>query len=81
LIASLAKRTERIQRQYDFTVEEATRFVEKEDRGRQRYVKANFHTRLDNDLLYHLVVNTDRIPCVDAARLIAEAARRSFSSR
>jgi cytidylate kinase len=80
LIASLSKRIERVQKQHGLTAEEAARFIEKEDRGRQRYVRANFHTRVDDDLLYHLVINTDHIPCADAARLIADSARRSFSS-
>ena len=80
LIASLAKRIERVQEQRGLTAEAGAAFVRKEDRGRQRYVRSNFHTRLDDDLLYHLVLNTDRIPCPEAAALIAEAARRSFSS-
>jgi len=79
LIASLAKRVERVQRLHGMTAREAARFVAKEDRGRQRYVKTNFHTRLDDDLLYHLVINTDRIPCAEAAELIAHAARRCFA--
>ncbi len=81
LIASLEKRVERVQREKRLTAAAAARFVENEDRGRERYVKANFHARLDNDLLYHLVVNTDRVPCDEAAELIAEAARRSFEAR
>jgi len=80
LISSLASRIERVQKQNGWTAEAATKFVEREDRGRKRYVKSNFNIRLDDDLLYHLVVNTDRIPPEDAARLIAEAARRSFTS-
>jgi cytidylate kinase len=80
LIASLDKRFERVRQQRGLTAEAAAAFVHKEDRGRERYVKANFQTRLDDDLLYHLVLNTDRIPCPAAASLIAEAARRSFSS-
>jgi hypothetical protein len=80
LIASLGKRIERVQQQRGLTAEAAAAFVRKEDRGRQRYVRSNFHTRLDDDLLYHLVINTDRIPSPDAASLIAEAARRSFTN-
>lgn len=78
LIGSLPKRIERIQKLYNLTLEAAAEFVEKEDRGRERYVKANFHTRIDDDLLYDLVVNTDRISYADAAALIAEGARRCF---
>ena len=78
LIASLPKRIERVQKLHNLTREAATAFVQKEDRGRERYVKANFHARVDNELLYHLVVNTERMSYPDSAALIAEAARRYF---
>ena len=78
LIASLPRRIERVQKLHKLTLEAAARFVEQEDRGRERYVKANFHTRLEDESLYDLVVNTDRIPFADAAALIADGARRYF---
>lgn len=78
LVASLETRIHRIQGTHNLGPEAATRFVEKEDRGRERYVQANFHARIDDDLLYHLVVNTDRVPFDDAASLIAEGAARYF---
>lgn len=78
LVASLAVRVGRVQARHGSSLEEATRLVEKEDRGRRRYTQANFHTRLENELLYHLVVNTDHLPIVDAAAVIAEAAIRFF---
>ncbi|MGH7972654.1 MAG: AAA family ATPase [Limisphaerales bacterium] len=80
LIGSLPKRIQRVQKLHNLTFEAAAEFVEKEDRGRERYVKANFHTRIDDDLLYHLVVNTDRISHADAVALIAEGAQRCFYS-
>jgi hypothetical protein len=49
-----------------------------EDRGSHRYVKAHFHTRIEDELLHHLVINTDRVPYADAAMLIAHGARRCF---
>ncbi len=78
LVASLATRVARTQVCRDLTTEEATKFVEKEDRGRERYVRANFHARLDNELLYDLVLNTDRFSLEDAATVIAEGALRYF---
>ena len=78
LIASLAVRIGRVQARHHLTIEEATRLVEKEDRGRRRYARANFHVRLENELLYHLVVNTDHLAFADAAAVIAEAATRYF---
>lgn len=78
LVASLATRVKRTELTRGLSKEEAAKFVEREDRGRRRYVRANFHTRLDDDLLYHLVLNTDRVAVDDAAVLIAEGARRYF---
>lgn len=78
LVASLATRVRRTQLSQHVTAEEARRLIEKEDRGRQRYVRANFHARVDDALLYHIVLNTDQLALDDVAALIAEAALRLF---
>jgi len=78
LIASLAGRIQRLQKLENLSPKEAAKFVTRSDRGRGRYVQAYFHGRLDNELLYHLVLNTDLIPPPQAAQLIADGARRSF---
>lgn len=79
LIASLPKRIERIQIINGLTPAEATKFVKDGDRSRSRYVKEHFHKSVDDDLFYHLTLNTDRIPLADAAQLISDGARRCFS--
>jgi hypothetical protein len=78
LVASLASRVSRTQASHGLTAQEAKRFVAKEDRGRQRYLKAYFHVRPDDELLHHMMVNTDRYSFEDAAALIAEGAVRYF---
>ena len=78
LVASLASRVSRTQVSHGLTAQEARRFVAKEDRGRQRYLKAYFHARPDDELLHHMMVNTDRYSLEDAAALIAEGALRYF---
>jgi cytidylate kinase len=80
LIASLPKRIAQVQKQNHLTPEEAAKVVTKNDRGRGRYVKSHFHLSVDNDLLYHLVLNTDRFLRQDEAQLIADGARRCFKS-
>lgn len=75
VIASLPKRIERIQKLENLSPKEAAKFIVQRDRGRGRYVRAYFHTRVDDDLLYHLVLNTDRVSPPQAAELIAEGAR------
>lgn len=78
LVASLPKRIERVQQLENLPPKEAAKFIAKTDRGRDRYVRAYFHNRIDDDLKYHLVLNTDRIPIPDAAELIADGARKCF---
>ena len=80
LIASLAKRIERVQQRENLSPKEAARLIAKTDRGRDRYVKAYFHARRDDDQQYHLILNTDRIPPAKAAEVIASAARICFEN-
>jgi cytidylate kinase len=78
LIASLARRIERVQELENLSPKEAATFIAQTERGRERYVRAYFHTRVNDDLQYHLVINTDRIPPPEAAELIADGAQRCF---
>ncbi len=78
LIASQSKRIAYVQQTRNLTAEEAARLVEKEDRSRDAYVKTYFHSRASDDLRYHLIINTELVTLEDTARLIAEAAQRSF---
>ena len=80
LVASLPKRVARVQKLNHLTAEEAAKFVAGSDRGRGRYLKTHFHVCVDDDLLYHLVINTDRIPFPETAQLIADGAQRCFQS-
>lgn len=78
LVAPLAQRIEYARQANKLTHKEAGRWVEKVDRGRARYVKSNFQSRIDDPLLYHAVINTGRMSYGDAAQLIADGARRHF---
>jgi len=78
LIASLPKRIERVQVANGFTPEQAAKFVKNEDRTRSRYVKEHFHQSVADDLFYHLILNTDRLPLEDIVQLINDGARRCF---
>jgi hypothetical protein len=78
LVASLPKRIKRVQELENLSPKEAARFITRTERGRERYVRAYFHTRVNDDLQYHLVLNTDRLPPPEAAALIADGAQRCF---
>jgi cytidylate kinase len=73
LVSSLEKRVQRIQELNQLSKEAALQFIQREDRGRERYLKKYFKTDVDDPLLYHLVINTDLISHGTAARLIADA--------
>jgi cytidylate kinase len=76
LVAPLEDRIERICRDDKKTPAEARRFCLEEEQARARYVKTYFRADINDALLYHLVVNTSRVGCDHAARLIGEAVLR-----
>jgi Cytidylate kinase-like family len=78
LIAPLEQRIERIQQEEHLSPKEAAKFVEQSDRGRGRYMKTHFHARAGDELQYHLVINTGRIPMHETAELVAQAAWHCF---
>jgi len=73
LVGSLEKRVAHIQEHLRLSKEGALELIRREDRGRQRYLKEHFKADIEDPLLYHLVVNTDRVPYERAARIIADA--------
>lgn len=80
LTGSLPRRIERVQRVRTLTREDAAKFVKTEDHKREKYLKAHFHARMDNELLYDISINTDRISEADAVTGIVEGAQRFFAS-
>lgn len=80
LTGSLPRRIERVQQTQNLAPEAAARFVQREDRRRARYLKAHFRARLDDELLFDLVTNTDRFSADDTASVIAGAAQKFFST-
>lgn len=73
LVGSLEKRVARIQEPQRLSKAAALELIRREDRGRQRYLKKHFKADVGDPLLYHLVINTDLVPCEKAARIIADA--------
>jgi cytidylate kinase len=78
LVASLPKRIERVQKLEKLSRKEAAKFIAKADRGRGRFAEAHFHGRIDDDLRYHMVLNTDLMPLSDVAELITDGALKCF---
>ncbi len=73
LVAPLDKRIEYACRFYNLSPEAAREFIECEDQGRDRYLRTYFNARIDDPLLYHLVLNTGWLSFDEAAQILAEA--------
>ena len=73
LVGSMDRRAKRVQELEHLSEKEALALIRRQDRGRERYLKKYFHTDLHDPLLYHLVINTDKVSDDEAARLIADA--------
>ena len=73
LVGSLRKRVQNVQELNHLSKEAALRLIQREDRGRERYLKRYFKTDLEDPLLYHLVINTDLVSYDEAAQIIANA--------
>jgi cytidylate kinase len=82
LVGSIEKRTEQVQKVYGYDRKTAVDFINREDKGRKRFLKEHFEEDPENPLLYHIGINTDRIPYDEAAQLIgAEVIRRFHLDR
>jgi cytidylate kinase len=73
LVGSLEKRIAHLIEYKHLSLPKATEYAHTEDLGRKRYVKKYYAANIDDPLLYHLVINTDRVPYEEAGRMIAEA--------
>lgn len=82
LVAPLEKRIEHAHEYYAMSKKAARDFILREDVGRKRYLGKYFNVRIDDPLLYHLIINTGLVSFNDAAQMIAEAmANRSSVPR
>jgi cytidylate kinase len=70
LVASLERRIEHMQHFEELGRKEAADRIQREDLGRQRYLKQHFGKDVDDPLLYHLVINTDLVSFDDAVQLV-----------
>lgn len=82
LVAPLEARIEHAHVFYKMSKKAAQEFILREDGGRRRYLSKYFNARIDDPLLYHLIINTGLVSFDDAAEIIAEAvAKRGTAPR
>jgi Cytidylate kinase len=81
LVGSLDKRIDHVRDNKHLGWKAASEYVQKQDLGRKRYVNKYYGKDIDDPLLYHLMINTDRVCYADAAQMIAEAVFTSSGVR
>ena len=73
LVGSVPRRIKHLQDYLRMDPAEATEYLHATDAARKRYVGKYYRKDIDDPLLYHLVVNTDRVMYEETARLIIGA--------
>lgn len=73
LVGSVRRRIDHVEEYLDLDPHAAAEYVRTMDQGRKRYVTKYYGKDIDDPLLYHLVINTDRVTYPEAARMIAGA--------
>lgn len=73
LVASLESRVENVAAARELSKKAARAWVEAEDKVRRRFIRRYFQVDVADPLLYNLVVNVDRVPIEEAARVVGEA--------
>jgi hypothetical protein len=70
LVRGFAQRVQYIRERQHLSETEARDFVRREDAARARYLRRYFDREIEDPLLYHVVLNTDRLSFDEAAELI-----------
>ncbi len=73
LVASVESRVANVAEARGLSKKAAKAWVEAEDKARQRFLRRYFQVDVADPLLYSLVVNTDRVPIEEAARVVGDA--------
>ncbi|HEX4141349.1 MAG TPA: cytidylate kinase-like family protein [Candidatus Methylacidiphilales bacterium] len=71
VVGSLERRAARVAKQMNLSPHEAEAEVRRVDRDRSHFISTYFHRRVDDETLYDLIFNTDRVSRDEAAHLIA----------
>lgn len=76
LIGTLEKRIQHMVALKHISRKEATDYIKKGDAARSRYMKQHFHCKIDDPLLYDLVINTDHCSDEQAVEILTAAIRK-----
>jgi cytidylate kinase len=81
IVAPMAERVLRIQKQEQVDTETARRLAIEHDQATARYLNQLFRVRGDNPELYHLVINTGKWSLEDAAQVIVKSVEQLQADR
>ena len=73
LVAALESRVAHMAELRGTSKKAARSYVEAEDKARQRFIRRYFQVDVNDPLLYNLVINVDRVPIDEAARIVGDA--------
>ena len=70
-IAPLPDRIKHIEEKFELTERAAQERIKKDDAMRRHYLHHNYGKEIDDNYLYHLIINTHLIPYKEAAELVS----------
>jgi cytidylate kinase len=78
LVSTIEQRIKHVQKVYGYNMEQAAIFLKKDDKARKNYLYTYFHEKINDPLLYHLILNTNRLGHDHAAEMIANTVMTKF---
>lgn len=78
LVASQNFRIENAMKLYNLSKKDATEFIVKEDEARKDFILKYFHKDINDNLLYHVTINTELIHTDEVAIMIGNCIMRKF---
>ena len=70
LVAPMENRTRHMQDIFNLTRKEAIARIQKDDRMRKQYLLHHYHKDIEDEYLYHLIINTNLVTYEEAADII-----------
>lgn len=80
LVSPEEDRIENCIKYYNLMRREAVDFIKKEENARRNYIQTNFYQRIDDPLMYNIVINTHKMSFDEVAYIIGSAVIKKFPS-
>lgn len=78
LIACMEKRINHVQEVLKVSKSEALNYIQREDASKTKYLKSHFFKEVNDETLYHMIINTGKLSYDESAELIAHAVMKKF---